>query len=82
MYFYSRWEKKYEMKGWLGHCEIAHAVADQLEGPYKYVSTVLSPPCPGYFDGNTCHIQAFIKIDGRYWLILHGRVIWNETGYV
>ena len=40
--FYSRWEKKYEMKGWLGHCEIAHAVADQPEGPYKYVSTVLS----------------------------------------
>ena len=31
--FYSRWEKKYEMKGWLGHCEIAHAVADQPEGP-------------------------------------------------
>lgn len=55
------------MKGWLGHCEIAHAVADQPEGPYKYVSTVLSPR-PGYFDGNTCHNPSIYKIDGRYWL--------------
>ena len=69
--FYSRWEKKYEMKGWLGHCEIAHAVADQPEGPYKYVSTVLSPR-PGYFDGNTCHNPSIYKIDGRYWLFYMG----------
>ncbi len=69
--FYSRWEKKYEMKGWLGQCEVAHAVADRPEGPYRYVSTVLKPR-PGYFDGNTCHNPSIYKIDGRYWLFYMG----------
>lgn len=42
--FYSRWPKQYKMGGWIGRCEIAHAVADRPEGPYKYVETVLAPP--------------------------------------
>lgn len=60
MYFIHVGKKKYEMKGWLGHCEIAHAVADQPEGPYKYVSTVLSPARAILMVIHVT-IQAFIK---------------------
>jgi hypothetical protein len=69
--FYSRWEKKYGMGGWIGRCEIAHAVADRTEGPYTYVSTVLAPR-PGFFDGTTCHNPSIYKVDGRYWLFYMG----------
>jgi hypothetical protein len=69
--FYSRWEKKLGFKGWLNGCEIAHAVADKPEGPYKYVSTVLAPR-PGYFDSGTCHNPSIYKVDGRYWLFYMG----------
>lgn len=69
--FYSRWEKRYGMSGWIGRCEIAHAVADQPEGPYRYVSTVLAPR-PGYFDATTCHNPSIYKVDGRYWLFYMG----------
>jgi len=50
--FYSRWKKQYGMGGWIGRCEIAHAVADTPEGPYEHVSVVLMPR-PGYFDART-----------------------------
>ncbi|MDR2916965.1 MAG: glycoside hydrolase family protein [Tannerella sp.] len=69
--FYSRWKKQYGMGGWIGRCEIAHAVADQPEGPYKYVSTVLASR-PGYFDSATCHNPSIYNVDGRYWLFYMG----------
>lgn len=69
--FYSRWEKRYGMGGWIGRCEIAHAVADTPEGPYEPQGVVLMPR-PGYFDGRTCHNPSVYKVDGRYWLFYMG----------
>lgn len=75
--FYSRWPAKYGMGGWIHKCEIAHAVADNPEGPYTYVSTALSPR-PGYFDATTCHNPHIKYINGTYYLFYMG----NSDGKV
>lgn len=69
--YYSRWKKEYGMSGWISKCEIAHAVADSAEGPYRYVSTIIAPR-PGYFDGTTCHNPTIHRVDGKYWLFYMG----------
>ena len=69
--FYSRWPKQYKMGGWLGRCEIAHAVADSPEGPYTYMGAILSPR-EGYFDARTCHNPTIYYIEGKYWLFYMG----------
>src|SRR5450432_2000617 len=40
--FFSRWDAKKGMGGWIKGSEIAHAVADAPEGTYQYVETILS----------------------------------------
>lgn len=69
--FYSRWPEKYGMGGWIHKCEIAHAVADRPEGPYRYVSTVLAPRL-GYWDATTCHNPHIQCLDGKYYLFYMG----------
>lgn len=39
---YSRWERTKGFLGWLTHSEIAHAVSDHPDGPYRYVQTIIS----------------------------------------
>jgi len=69
--FYSRWKITSGWGGWLNGCEIAHAVADKPEEPYKHVETILAPR-PGYFDSSACHNPSIYKVDGRYWLFYMG----------
>ena len=69
--FYSRWLEQYGMGGWLHKCEIAHAVADRPEGPYRYVDVALAPR-PGYWDSTTCHNPHIQYIDGKYYLFYLG----------
>lgn len=69
--FYSRWKASKGMGGWLRGSEIAHAVADKPEGPYRYVETVLAPR-PGYWDATTCHNPHIHYLDGRYYLFYMG----------
>ncbi|MCW3786585.1 family 43 glycosylhydrolase [Plebeiibacterium sediminum] len=69
--FYSRWPKKYGMGGWIHQSEVAHAVADQPEGPYQYVETVIAPR-DGYFDATTCHNPHIKYRDGKYYLFYMG----------
>lgn len=75
--FYSRWPSEYGMGGWISKCEIAHAVADQPEGPYVYQGTVLAPR-PGYFDATTCHNPHIQYVKGYYYLFYMG----NSDGTV
>src|SRR5699024_4294550 len=51
--YYSRWPKEKGMSGWIHQSEIAHAVADKPEGPYRYVSTILAPRGKGFWDATT-----------------------------
>lgn len=39
--YYARWPKSKGFAGWMTHCEIAHAVADRPEGPFKTTGVVI-----------------------------------------
>ena len=39
--YYSRWPKEAGHPGWLCACEVAHAVADSPEGPYRTTGVAL-----------------------------------------
>lgn len=75
--FYSRWHKKYGMGGWIHKSEIAHAIADNPEGPYTEFGAVIAPRM-GYFDATTCHNPHIQLVDGTYYLFYMG----NNDGTV
>ena len=80
--FYSRWshgKRKVDddsmnyifdgFKGWCKYSEIAHAVSDKLDGPYKYISTVLKGDGhPGRWDRFTMHNPHVRKFGSCYYL--------------
>ncbi len=70
--FYSRWPKEKGMSGWIHQSEIAHAVADNPEGPFEYVSTILAPRGKDFWDATTCHNPSIHKVDGKYALFFMG----------
>jgi hypothetical protein len=56
-------------KGWCKYSEIAHAVSDKLNGPYKYVSTILKGDGdPGHWDRFTMHNPQIRKFGNYYYL--------------
>lgn len=69
--FFSRWDKKKGMGGWIKGCEICHATADKPEGPYEFKSIVFAPR-EGFFDATTCHNPSIKKVDGKYCLLYMG----------
>ncbi len=69
--FFSRWDAKKGMGGWIKGSEIAQAVSESPEGPYKFVETIFSPR-PGYWDSTTCHNPLLKKIGDRYCLFYMG----------
>jgi hypothetical protein len=69
---FSRWPKSKKMSGWINSSEIAHAVADQPEGPYTYISTILVPRGGDYWDATTCHNPSIHYVDGKYALFFMG----------
>ena len=66
--FYSRWKKEHSFSGWLTHSEIAHAVADQPTGPWKYRETALKSRGKGHWDAITAHNPKIKYFDGKYYL--------------
>ena len=70
--FFSRWDSGKGMGGWISQSEIAHAVADRAEGPYREIKTVLAPRGEGYWDGTTCHNPHIQIVDGKYCLFYMG----------
>jgi hypothetical protein len=70
--FFSRWPAEKRMGGWINASEIAHAVADQPEGPYAVRGTVFAPRGPGHWDGTTCHNPHIRKIGDGYALFYMG----------
>ncbi|MBD0279479.1 MAG: glycoside hydrolase family protein, partial [Flavisolibacter sp.] len=69
--FFSRWDAKKGMGGWINGSEIAHAVADKPEGPYQVLGTVFAPRS-GFFDATTCHNPLIKKVDNKYCLFYMG----------
>lgn len=70
--FFSRWDAKKKMGGWLNGSEIAHAVADSPESPFQVVGTVLAPRGPGFWDATTCHNPLIKKVGDKYCLFFMG----------
>jgi hypothetical protein len=54
------------ISNWTTSGEIAHAVADQPEGPYTVVGTVLKGRGSGYWDGLGLINPRIYKVDGTY----------------
>lgn len=69
--FYSRWDAKKKMGGWIKGSEIAHAVADSPESPFVFKEVVLAPR-QGFWDATTCHNPLIQFVDGKYCLFYMG----------
>ncbi|WP_010134686.1 glycoside hydrolase family protein [Ochrovirga pacifica] len=63
--YYARWKKEYEHKGWMTHCEIAHAVADAPQGPFEFVNVVLESKKQNGWDANNAHNPYAVVADGK-----------------
>lgn len=70
--FFSRWDSKKGMGGWLNSCEICHAIADTPESEFKFVEKVLTPRGLGFWDGTSCHNPFITEMDGKYCLFYMG----------
>ncbi|MFT5289156.1 MAG: arylsulfatase A-like enzyme [Candidatus Paceibacteria bacterium] len=76
--FYARWPHhdgaEQGFSDWLWTCEIAHAVADRLDGPWTHQGTVLEAGRPGHWDSLSAHNPRIREIDGRFYIyyISHG----------
>lgn len=70
--FHSRWPNKAGFGGWITCCEIAHAVADNPEGPYKTVDIAIAPRGDAWWDSTTCHNPTIHKIGTKYVLFYMG----------
>lgn len=70
--FYSRWPRAEGHYAWLPSSEIALAVADKPQGPYKHVKVVLKKRDSKYWDGVCTHNPAAIVYKGKYYLYYMG----------
>lgn len=69
--FFSRWDSKKGMGGWINGSEICHAIADSPESQFQYVETIFKPRA-GFFDSTTCHNPLIKFVDGKYCLFYMG----------
>lgn len=75
---YSRWLKSRGHLGWVTHSEVAHAVADNLTGPYTHVGMALPPRGNEFWDGDVTHNPHLLEYDGKYYLYYMGN---RGSGY-
>lgn len=69
--FFSRWDAKKGMGGWINGCEIAHAIADTPEGPFEVLGAVLEPRM-GHWDATSCHNPTVHYVDDKYCIFYMG----------
>lgn len=71
--FYSRWPVKAGFApGWALRSEIAYAVADRPEGPYRHVNVALPARGRAFWDGTTTHNPNVLMAGGRFCLFYMG----------
>lgn len=70
--YYSRWPRKTGHEAWISHSEVAYAVADKPEGPYKFVNISLSKTDSSAWDGATAHNPYMVLKDNKYYLYYVG----------
>ncbi|OON97095.1 MAG: hypothetical protein ATN31_08695 [Candidatus Epulonipiscioides saccharophilum] len=71
--YYSRWIHKYSKPvGWLVSCEIAHAIGNSPEGPFKFVDIALEGRGGNHWDSWSIHNPSVYKINDKYVLLYMG----------
>ncbi len=70
--FYSRWPKKQGFKAWLTHSKIAHAVANDPLGPYRFQEIALNDRGRQFWDGLNTHNPTVKKFGDKYYLYYTG----------
>jgi hypothetical protein len=73
--FFARWPNQTGHEGWLTHSEVAHAVADKPEGPYRVLGTVLKGRGAGAWDSDMIHNPTIHKVGNRYALFYIGNSV-------
>lgn len=63
--YYARWPRSRGFAGWMTHCEIAHAVADKPEGPFKTLGAVIESRHMKGWDVVNAHNPAVCVAEGR-----------------
>lgn len=66
--YYARWPREYGFGGWLTHCEIAHAEADQPQGPFRTTGTVIASRHLDGWDRVNAHNPSVCVADGKIFL--------------
>jgi hypothetical protein len=70
--FYSRWPRTFGHPAWVTHSEIAHAVADNLFGPYRHAEVTLPARGAEFWDGLCTHNPTVLRANGKYYLYYTG----------
>ena len=70
--FYSKWPNAAQHQGWLTCCEIGHAVAEQLEGPYMVLESTIKGRGGDWWDAMTNHNPTIHKVGNQYALFYMG----------
>ena len=60
--FYSRWPSKLGHYAWVTHSEVARAVADSPNGPYRHVELVLPARGEKFWDGSCTHNPPILRV--------------------
>lgn len=69
---FSRWPQSAGHDGWVTHSEIAVAVSDSPEGPYRYQSVVLAGAGGDAWDAQVTHNPTVLNYQGKYYLYYMG----------
>lgn len=66
--YYSRWPRQSGHESWISHSQIAYAVADKPEGPYRDVNVPLPVYNDTAWDGAMAHNPYAVTVGGKYYL--------------
>lgn len=69
---YSRWRLELGFDAWVTHSEVAHAVADDPLGPYRFDGVALPERGEAYWDGHCTHNPTVHFFDGLFYLYYMG----------
>lgn len=72
--FYSRWPSRLGHYAWVTHSEVAHAVADSPNGPYRHVDVVLPARGQKFWDGSCTHNPTILRVGKKFCLYYMGNV--------
>ncbi len=70
--YYSRWKKEYGFLAWVTHSEVAHAVSEKKEGPYRFSDLALPARGAKYWDGLNTHNPTIHRFGDKYYLYYTG----------